>query len=87
MAVAVVVLAALIWAEREQGRGNRVALNRPDPPAKMASTPPPTLMALSRALNESEMALDSLLARQEHLLAANDPPTIAMGASAPNGGW
>jgi len=49
------------------------------PPQTVA--PAPTLLALSRALNESSEALDTLLARQETLQAAADPPSRAMAGS------
>jgi len=83
-AIAAVLVTALLLMDP-----NRVSQ---DPRAKLPgalpvtgqSTPAPTLMALSRALQESEGALDSLLTRQEQLLAANDPPSVALGG---NGVW
>lgn len=46
----------------------------------LGPTPPPTLLALSRAWSDSAEALDSLLVRQQSLLAAADPPSRALGA-------
>ena len=83
-AVAAVLVAALFMMDLQQApRDPRVRLPG-TLPVTGQSTPAPTLMALSRALQESEGALDSLLARQEQLLAANDPPSVALGG---NGVW
>jgi hypothetical protein len=56
---------------------NRNPITAPDPVAALGDRPP-SLMILSRALNNSFDTLDELLARQETLLAANDPPMRAM---------
>jgi hypothetical protein len=88
-AFALVLLLAVISLEPGSGtRDPRIKLTGVAPPvqvvappAQVVAPPAPTLMALSRALNESEGALDSLLARQEQLLAANDPPSMAMANS------
>lgn len=83
--VAMALLAALFWILPDRSfHDPRVKLTGGFP--VVASPPPPTLMALSRALQESENALDSLLARQERLLAANDPPIAAL-ANAGNTVW
>jgi anti-sigma factor RsiW len=85
-AVAVVIVAGLFWnAPHPRTNGSQRTVTSISPPPD--GTPPaPTLMALSRALQESEVALDSLLAKQERLLAANDPPSSVLGRSV-NGIW
>jgi len=96
LACGVLVIAAIIWFQRDRsnvvpGQGivsvppkgspspgdNRNPITAPDPVAALSDRPP-SLMLLSRALNKSFDTLDELLARQETLLAANDPPTRAM---------
>jgi hypothetical protein len=87
VAFALVLLLAVISIEPGSGRRDLpIKLTGAPPPVRVVAPPAPTLMALSRALNESEGALDSLLARQEQLLAANDPPSMAM-ANSSGGVW
>lgn len=82
-AAAAVLLFALLIRMGTEGTGPaRPIASSPDgaSPVRIEAdpTPAPTLMALSRALDESIDALDALLARQESLLAANDPPITAL---------
>jgi len=80
-AVAVMlVFAWILIGPGSETRDPRIKLTGVPPPVRVVAPPAPTLMALSRALQESEGALDSLLARQEQLLAANDPPSVALFA-------
>jgi hypothetical protein len=81
-AAALILLALLsLWAWRpgpERPRTQPMAApQQVRPEAGPAS--PPTLFAMSRALQNSMEALDDLLSRHESTLAANDPPTRGMG--------
>ena len=77
-AVVILLAGAVLWIDRgDAGRDQRMRISSVSS-EPVASTPAPTLMVLSRALQESEAALDSLLARQEQVLAANGPPTSAL---------
>jgi hypothetical protein len=79
-AVAIMFLAAVLWMDHQRAPRDLRVVSPGTSPVMRESTPAPTLMAFSRALQESDVALDTLLARQERLLAANDPPSVALAA-------
>jgi len=88
-ATAAILVIGLIWLNSLTPRPHLQGKSPKTPPIAPSAptTPAPTLMALSRALQDSDLALDSLMARQEQMLAANDPPSSGLARNRAQGVW